>query len=390
MSFIVSLPKYNITVSFNYDEFTSFFPNSLITLALQSGESDIPLDNPLVTPDILHVLSYIITNKDYPYISIPNAKKSLDYLGIDLPDMVFNPKYEEFRRDNPDLTLDNLSNNYGRELEYARDHKFPELAQYLFSITNPEDTVDSDTKVFDNIITSDYISESDSKIAVMILLKRNIQLSHMDVENIYHIIQNGDLSLFQTYINTLDRRGVPLTRESTVYYVIDHIIYNIIVHPEYFSNYIGMINVMGISFNENTKFPGVLRLYNLFYNIYMGNLEEVKTLKWVYIRLISRLGPSLLYTALIRGHIDVYNYLFNVYLNRVIGYPITPVEINAELSIWYNRFLQAYLANPEFITPIGLQAVINTVKSFVPDLAQSYLNHIKTTLSFYPELVSLI
>ena len=68
--FTVTLPKYNYVESYDRAEFTSLFPNSLITLALQSGENDIPLENSLVTPDILQALSYITTRREYPILII--------------------------------------------------------------------------------------------------------------------------------------------------------------------------------------------------------------------------------------------------------------------------------------------------------------------------------
>ena len=67
-TFTVSLPRYDITIPFDYMAFTKKFPDSLITLALQSGESDVPLDNPLVTPQVLNLLQEILTTGKYPYV----------------------------------------------------------------------------------------------------------------------------------------------------------------------------------------------------------------------------------------------------------------------------------------------------------------------------------
>ena len=76
-------------------------------------------------------------------------KKALDYLGIDLPDVVYNPKYQQILRDYPDIDLDNLEgSNYQRLLTIAEQSQFPELAQYLFSHTNPVAHQDEDYKEF--------------------------------------------------------------------------------------------------------------------------------------------------------------------------------------------------------------------------------------------------
>ncbi len=76
--FIVTLPQYNISIPFDYTQFIEKFPDSLITRTLDlTHEKDIPLDNPLVTPEVLQVLSRILTTGKYPYVPI-QYEKSMD------------------------------------------------------------------------------------------------------------------------------------------------------------------------------------------------------------------------------------------------------------------------------------------------------------------------
>ncbi len=79
-TFTVTLPRYDYTGTFDYDRFLHRYPNSLIALALQSGENVIELENPRVTPQVLRLLSTVLDTDHYPYISDPTVKVALDYL----------------------------------------------------------------------------------------------------------------------------------------------------------------------------------------------------------------------------------------------------------------------------------------------------------------------
>lgn len=48
--FTVTLSRYSYSLSFDTEEFKHTFSKSLITLALQSGENEIPIENLMVTP----------------------------------------------------------------------------------------------------------------------------------------------------------------------------------------------------------------------------------------------------------------------------------------------------------------------------------------------------
>ena len=99
--FIVNLPD-GYSISYDKSKFINTFPNSMITLALQSDEKEIPLSHPLVTKDILEFLREIMEGRDYPLLS-GSVRKSLDYLGIDLPEFIYDPEYPKFTTDNPSI-----------------------------------------------------------------------------------------------------------------------------------------------------------------------------------------------------------------------------------------------------------------------------------------------
>lgn len=102
--FEIEPTNYGRLIDFPTEEFKRIFPNSLpITVIEQTGNYHIPLENPMITPEILEILSDIVENEDYPYIGIPNAKRAFDYLGIDLPEYVYDPCYGVLRSKYPEL-----------------------------------------------------------------------------------------------------------------------------------------------------------------------------------------------------------------------------------------------------------------------------------------------
>lgn len=118
---------------------SSAVPDSLFTRTLDlTGEKEIPLDSPMVTPGILRLLQYISNTGDIPYISDPNIKRVLDYLGIDLPEVVYTPGYERFKQIYPNITTIDWNKEYKHILAMAVQTETPLLAQYLFNHTSPE------------------------------------------------------------------------------------------------------------------------------------------------------------------------------------------------------------------------------------------------------------
>ena len=176
----------------------------------------------MVTPDILKLLDEIIRTQDYTYVGIPNAKRALDYLGIDLPDMVYNPKYQDFRKRYPYITLDNIDKiyNYYQSLTTAREMQFPELAQYVLQHSNPDEHIEANWQVLLDILNTKDVNPTFVDIALMIMNLPSIQNKIRkdreeqkeleeagDVEDIDDIVDRivgrGYSKLFQAYLNIL-------------------------------------------------------------------------------------------------------------------------------------------------------------------------------------------
>lgn len=84
-TFAVHLPTYEYSLDFDRKEFTETFPQSMITLALQSREEIVPIENPMVTPEVLQLLKHFSGTQEFPYIRddieyLRVLNKTLDYL----------------------------------------------------------------------------------------------------------------------------------------------------------------------------------------------------------------------------------------------------------------------------------------------------------------------
>ncbi len=87
-NFIIRLPRYsNMESQFNKDWFTSLFPDSLISRALQDPEAnDIDITDSSVKPDILNYLHTMYLEGKIPD-GTPDRKDLIDadrYLNIDI------------------------------------------------------------------------------------------------------------------------------------------------------------------------------------------------------------------------------------------------------------------------------------------------------------------
>lgn len=144
--FVVSLEPC-ASYEFDANQFKETYPESMITATLNlTGERKIPLSNPIVTREILQILTEYMTTHDFPYIE-PCHRKGLDYLGIDFPEFVYSPLY-----DSPDMPVVNsktLDDQYPVLMKCAQFPVFPELITYLIRHSNHPET---DRSLFNNLL----------------------------------------------------------------------------------------------------------------------------------------------------------------------------------------------------------------------------------------------
>ena len=370
MSLNVALPEYKYTQMYDLEAFMSMFPDSLITRTYEvTHDTTIPIDNPLVTPDILRLLDEIIRTKDYPYVDIPNAKRALDYLGIDLPDVVYNSKYQDFRKRYPYITLDNIDkiHNYYQSLTTAREMQFPELAQYLLQHSNPDEHIEANSQVFLDIINTKDVNPSFIDIASMIMNLPSIQnkireeyqeqVDYRDIKDINDIVDTivdqGYSKMLQAYLNAL------LDPSS---YLIDNlmlrVIDNIIINPSHFADYIQML----ISLSPYLSNPEIqLRsryLYQAFSDVYSGDVKSATKSLSNLGRDIDIIGSSLLYTAVVRNNPQMFNLIINLY-KQIFGHDYFAQNM---YRLMYNRFLNTYQSQPQIHTPEFDRLVQNNQK----------------------------
>ncbi len=353
MLFIVFLPKHDYRQEYNYDEFIQLFPNSLITLALQSHELIIPIDNPLVKPEILKLLHTILIETQYPYIDDSSGiiRKSLDYLGIDLPDFVYNPLYAKFLQSHPHINLfnlDDLNKEYTSILVIAREMKFPSIVDYLFSMTKPH--IEQDITAFNEILCGRVYSESNEAIAVLILQKRDISEEVMAHIRAYMIsfITLGYVNV----VKILKDKYQVIPPSNSVMMVMNKIYRD----PEHTFQYINMINYL-LPIKTSDEYKGIL-IYSIIYQyITTGD-----------IKILDSLFEENQEVWLSLGEINSYLWIINHYervdiLNHFIGH-ITNSNIRNHTSVdLIQEFFCNYLLHPTVIKPNILRSLGMYIKN---------------------------
>lgn len=348
--FTITLPRYGYRQDYNTSAFISRFSNSVITAALQSRESVIQLVNPDVTPQVLQLLGVLLNTGRYPYVP-SSFIKPLDYLGIDLPPIVYNPKYLEVLNKYPGFDLNHLEPNYLNVLEIARNMQFPGLAAYLFRTTNPIPHTETDYKFFTALIElKDQLSTTDSDIAVMLLKDRNVR----------ELLRNGGypgagylseriityrmISILQAYLQVAPP-------ESYAEVLISDILENILQQTAYTNEFLTMIQIAKEYVTEDETYE--LTLIQLVRDIVSGDINEIKGHIPDDIPLDIGVDiPALLYLALVKGHYDIAYLLFEELSSSVLR-QYHRQEAQEILENWYDYLLRGYFKGPT--TPNGIR-----------------------------------
>lgn len=382
--FTVSLPKYNTVTSFDREDFTTLFPDSLITAALQSGENDVPLENPQVTPDVLQLLKDISSTGKYQPVD-PKYKRVLDYLGIDLPEPVYHPQYAQLLQDLPNFDVNDFKDYY---LQIAKDYDFPELAKYLFDHTDP---VAHQQEDYDEFINSANTLKSDqeyeqysevSEIALMLLTKRQV-LSV--VQRFTSILSTDKRQFAQLIVDTLDPqlleaylKLVPDAPE--LYTLTDYILNQMISDPSNYLRYFNMLMVLGPHLalpSDAAKLGRAAQiqgpLYDLIQAASTGDQKKVNALLTGPLQgLVIYFGPIAIYTALIRGNYSIAQDIFQreVQFLQVFyeddvkeGDKFAIARLDEDSGRWIGKVEGAYLSEPKWITPEGFRVFLNGIRS---------------------------
>ena len=359
---VVVLPRYNYSLSFDTTRFLERFPDSLIAVTYENThESVIPLDNPSVTSDVLTLLSQIITTGPYPYVPV-QYKRSFDYLGIDLPDRVNNPKYQDVIKVFPDIDLDNLEGkNYIRVLDLELSMSFPELAQYVFAHTLPTAHSEDDYKIFQDIIQED-ITPSNEDVTLMLLRNRDIRRS----------IASGDI--YQIFDNIQGNIGRPYSPTVVVTFIkmfpqvidnsefVEWVLNQIRANPRNYPLYLSMLKQVGDYIPVDSD---QYDLYQIITWILNGNRDELKSHNPIDNYIITTHGYDqlLIYLALVYGHYDIAIQL----LWDAIEYFQFARYTQDDLHKWLHEFTSTYfrgviLDKPEIIE--FLKQAQNTIDTY--------------------------
>ena len=350
-TFTVTLPRHKFIIYFNYEKFNAMFPNSLFIRTIDlTKESNIPIDNPVITPEVLQLLHRIINTRDIPPVSEMIIQTSFDYLGIDLPNVVYDPRYPKFKLIYPDIAYTNWDEEYSNIISLAQKHDLPELVSYLFKHTDPKNHIVEDYKIIKQILKIDYksldlttiygISPIDITIGSMILRSRlvlpNLLEFYGNIDQIHNaILDKASLDLYKAYTQA--------SKHNITEYHLCRAIQKVETIPNKLYEYMRIID------HINTLLPEPSKLYELFIAITNNNTVMIRNLFWSTIRLYRSAISPMLYTAVLLGCGDVFTVILDIIY-----------QINVELSdICYDWFFIEYIRYPELIVPDTLKLVIS-------------------------------
>ena len=325
--FTITLPEYSYTHTYDQRQFMERFPGSMITSALQSQESEIPISNPAVTPAVLSILDHILKDETYPYVSI-ELRKALDYLCIDIPEVVSDPRYKvalekypkDFEQDS--LKFKNHPDHYGLFLRILNTH--------------PEDLV---TALFllDHFDINWWVEEDEEESPY--------GTTYRALELIYGNRYVEILEAFAgKYPSTVNSYGM-------IYSISEYLqkdMYN-------YQDYIRMFLILKPYFDVHHDWLEVIL------SAYNGSLEVFKR-NWKERAWGSAEDNKISsFIALMEGHYDTAQFIIES-------------SFKDGLTMgWFNSLFDLYVKSPKSITPQGIQILVE----FVPESDRAkYLNKI--------------
>lgn len=310
--FTVYLGVYGYGLNFDQEVFTKTYPESVITLALQSGEETITLTNPIVTPEILQLLKSYMKTQNYPWIDEKSKDafiRAIDYLSIDpFPEFMYSPEYKRYTQGTGKwinaLTVDT---------EYTQlITTYPELAAGICQWTDKDVHREEDTKIFDRILQEDP-SVVNEQVGLALMECHHFRSQNGNVTGL--LINHG-------YVEMLKLHG-------TVELHTNHYraILGIHMHPDRYAKYVAILAYLR-SLRE-------MDLYHMkiFDNVTEGKNEDL-SMGLLFTR--RNLIPSLLYVSLFHNRPETFRILYAV--GRSIHIDII------------NEFIDSLFKHPQVIT----------------------------------------
>lgn len=287
MSFIISVAEFS--QSYPKNEFTNTFPGSMITAALDQDPSaeEISLDPKLVSSEALLLLHQIITTQDYPYVSDSKIQRQLDYLGIDLPPVVYMKKYDQFLHESG-LRLADVKGHYPTFMKMAFTLEFPELATY--ALTHTEDHAEDITLFHGHFGRSRCrtYSEANETILMELLIHRPyLKLTVSDYRP-DDIACTGYVRIFRLLVPEY----IPFGTGFVGYTLIGLSLMRILKNPECMEQHLEMINHLYV--NHRTHLHTIDLTSMQVIQAVLGKGPPPNKYNRLYI-------PSLLYIAVLSG-----------------------------------------------------------------------------------------
>ena len=376
--FTISLPRYGYELQFNTSRFIAFYPKSMITTALQSHENTIEITHSSVTPELLQFLYNVMEVGKYPYIddtcqpTSQEIKAGVNYLCIDLPNVIYNPKYKEILVTYPQINIlikyfnmhsDDplvLKQTYMNLMYIAVEFDLPELVEYVLDNTTAENH-----KTFDVNLMNKIVSEP---IMLLFISKRHI-LKVMTDDQLTKLL---DYALSYRFTNVLEAyiKEIPGAIDTcqVVYYILDKMLRNM-------DHYLDNLQML-ITTSPYLRSVEQANYYGMMMSCYNGDLKNVKKYHLLLDNARDNLHILYVCTALYRKHWDIAEYLIDEHIEV-----LEDDEDSGYFMESYFEFLQySYLFNPSWVTKEGLQVLINKSKYFYGEDDNSYIKDIRNEL----------
>ena len=134
---LTSIPyKYSVVVSKSH--LLELFPDSLFVLTLQQDPSadTIDIPNPIVTPDVLDVVKYMVDNNNTPLVTPgDNWFQAGKYLLMDVIMAMSEPEYPTIKQKTQINLLDvpNIERRYGTISDWIKIYPAPHINEYILN-----------------------------------------------------------------------------------------------------------------------------------------------------------------------------------------------------------------------------------------------------------------
>lgn len=192
---LISIP-HNAKVTVNRFQLLELFPNSLpsLVLDLDPTTENIEIPNPIITPDVLDAIKYMVENKNTPMVTPKeNWEQAGKYLLIDVISAMADPDYLSVRQKTRINLFDknDLKKRYSHLINFFIIYDAPKIIEYILNHT-PFNRKDSE-------LYQNALREYKIEIVKLFIQKRGIVPTHW---NLYYVATHNNMDLVKLILSS--------------------------------------------------------------------------------------------------------------------------------------------------------------------------------------------